>query len=360
MNINKLEVGAIYKNYKALCEVLNEPVRSGKSKKLQVEDWERFFSYSKSGHSFIITEIFDNPTEKIDLRSQGNRRVKYIDKIERLILDLLAQEENKGQIFLSKNKLLRELKMVSGNYSLGKIKPFKLSKMLNIDIKEISDFYESSDGMLKRNLIAALNSLQDQSLIFWRDALTVCQLEIEEGDKYSLKAIKSETKDEYGDEMVKFGVEHPKQKLNYRKATLDEIKLITSVQRDILKKYDCDKISEIFKRNKQNEFYKEVRDILFDKANIFFYYNSFEIFSNKEHIIEEWKLQEKEIVQQELNDSVFTRIQDNTEKRHEDAPRKYEESKKDKYNMRMSKGYVLNGSTLNYMLIKHDVYSMDL
>lgn len=31
------------KNYKMLCELLEQEVKNGKSKKLQLEDWKRYF-----------------------------------------------------------------------------------------------------------------------------------------------------------------------------------------------------------------------------------------------------------------------------------------------------------------------------
>ena len=67
MNINSLELKE-YKNYKILCSVLEDKVKTGKSKQLQQEDWKRYFKWDKKGHKFIITEIYDKPKEKIDGR----------------------------------------------------------------------------------------------------------------------------------------------------------------------------------------------------------------------------------------------------------------------------------------------------
>ena len=77
INTNALKTNQTFKNYKELCEYLDEPIKTGKSKQLQLKDWERYFSYEKEGQKFIITEIFDTPTEKIDKRTNGNRS-KYV------------------------------------------------------------------------------------------------------------------------------------------------------------------------------------------------------------------------------------------------------------------------------------------
>ena len=77
---NKLHTNDIFKNYKELCECLGEPVKNGCSKKSQMKEWERYFSYRKEGNKFIITEVFDTPKDKTDNRvnnySRNNKNVK--------------------------------------------------------------------------------------------------------------------------------------------------------------------------------------------------------------------------------------------------------------------------------------------
>lgn len=76
MNIENLKVGISYKNYKSVCDLLGEPINSGKSKQLQLKNWKRFFSYEKDGIKFIITEVFNIPLDKKDGRGKGNNKVK--------------------------------------------------------------------------------------------------------------------------------------------------------------------------------------------------------------------------------------------------------------------------------------------
>lgn len=77
---NKLHTNDIFKNYKELCECLGEPVKNGCSKKSQMKEWERYFSYRKEGNKFIVTEIFNTPKNKTDNRvnnySRNNKNVK--------------------------------------------------------------------------------------------------------------------------------------------------------------------------------------------------------------------------------------------------------------------------------------------
>lgn len=67
----KLKPNQIFKNYKELCNFLNEPVKTGKSKQLQLKEWERYFSYKKDGIKFIIIEVCDSPQEKL-IKTGGN------------------------------------------------------------------------------------------------------------------------------------------------------------------------------------------------------------------------------------------------------------------------------------------------
>lgn len=57
-------IGQKFKNYKELCDYLKEPVKTGKSKQLQILNWGRYFEYEKDGHKFIITDVYETPKEK--------------------------------------------------------------------------------------------------------------------------------------------------------------------------------------------------------------------------------------------------------------------------------------------------------
>ena len=81
LNTNNLKSNQTFKNYKELCNFLNEPIKTGKAKQLQLKEWERFFLFLKEGQKIIITEIFDIPKEKIDKRANNkggnnNKNVK--------------------------------------------------------------------------------------------------------------------------------------------------------------------------------------------------------------------------------------------------------------------------------------------
>ena len=74
MKIENLKEGLIVKNYKEMCLLLGEEERTGNSKISQLKEWKRHFGFYKEGNKFIITEIYDEPKNKEDGRSEGNNK----------------------------------------------------------------------------------------------------------------------------------------------------------------------------------------------------------------------------------------------------------------------------------------------
>ena len=67
----------VVKNYKEMCKLLEEKEKSGgDSKKCQLKNWKRFFTWENQGQKFIIKEIYDEPLQKEDGRSKGQIRIK--------------------------------------------------------------------------------------------------------------------------------------------------------------------------------------------------------------------------------------------------------------------------------------------
>ena len=73
INTSCLEVGQTYRNYKEICDAIKALPTSSDSKVSQLKNWERYFSWEKKGHKFIIKEIYDKPkplpTDKRTLRT---------------------------------------------------------------------------------------------------------------------------------------------------------------------------------------------------------------------------------------------------------------------------------------------------
>lgn len=368
INLSKFSVGQIIKNYKVFCELLGEEVKSGsKGKQYQMKEWERYFNFTKSGQKFIIQEIYTEPKPKIDNRG-GNNKIKYIEIIERLILDLLVQSKKKGHIFLSKNKLLRELTMVNVNYAECKKRIPKLSQFMSIDEQNILEFYDSAGRTLEGNLESALNSLDRQSLIQWSKVKTVVFVnsKFETNNQNSVKHQAYKDFDEFGEEINKYDAKHITQQTRPRKATKEETQLILKVEKEAMNRLEVKDKSEVIKIGKWDRFQKDVKETLLDEANIAFYYNSYEIICNEEHIFMQWKMlerQEKKDCKETLNSNVADRIKGNMNKRHDKAVYKIESPlgifADIKSKRRANSEYMKDNEQLVDTLIKSDAKSIN-
>lgn len=341
MDLSKIQPSMIVKNYKEMCRKLSEPVLAGNSKKAQLKEWERYFRYHKEGNKFIIDDIYKEPKPAVDNRGYG-----FTEHIEKLILDLLAQDQNNGMLFFPKYILLRELKMINGNYAYCKQNTLKLSLFLNINKDDIHEFYESADSTLIGSLESALNKLKKKSLVSWTQVKTICFAEGKviknnSGD-YKVKEV-FKGHNQYGEEMYEYELsQHVSHKR--REVTDEEDQLIIFTEREVMKAMGCKDKQEVVKFGKWEEFTKTVKMILMDRANIEYYYDSYKIIFNEVHILEELEEIERADQQAALNKAVKTKIMNNAENRQKDA---FNSPLSDKnYIRRTSENYLSNQSKL--------------
>ncbi len=148
------------KNYKGLCSLLEEKQKTGEAKQIQLGNWQRYFSYSKQGHKFIIEEIFDIPKEKVDGRSQGNHSLftkDIADNMLRAIYSGAAERMNAG------SKWLKIVGLANDNYGARKDIP-QLSSCDTLK-PTLDDFYYYGAGAaVKSYLQSALNYLEKNNL----------------------------------------------------------------------------------------------------------------------------------------------------------------------------------------------------
>lgn len=241
----QLQVGQVVKNYKEMCRILEQEIVSGKSKQLQIKDWERYIKYSKQGHKFIIDEIYDE--EIINAETRGRKSI-YGDAIQLLILDLLGYKN--GKITISKSKLMNTLGMTNENYSLGRSNLNKLSKYLNMDVSFIYDFYNVNNSNFANIIKTALNDLESKRVIHYT----------------TIKKLK------------------PIDSVQNRTATEFEIVQIMEIEKEVLISLGYKDMINVRKSKDWNKFKLEVKDRLSQKTNIEYYYNAYEIIINEKFI----------------------------------------------------------------------------
>ena len=118
MNLNNLSNGQVVKNYKTMCEILEEPYMGGKSRVIQLDKWRLYFDYSKDGVKFIINDIYtqektnklkqaldDVKRNKIENRKKETQRKKDLEKKEK---EQKREEKRKERERLEREKLEKE------------------------------------------------------------------------------------------------------------------------------------------------------------------------------------------------------------------------------------------------------------
>lgn len=94
MNIDNLEVGKTYKNYRTICCILGEEEKTSDSKIAQLKEWNRFFKWEQIGRAFKILEIIDMVFPKPKIRRKKNS--KYSEILYPIIIDMLYRESLKN------------------------------------------------------------------------------------------------------------------------------------------------------------------------------------------------------------------------------------------------------------------------
>ena len=102
MKIENLKVDMEFKSYRALCEFLEEPVKTGNAKKAQLKKWQECFTWSNIGNKFIITDIkvvhSDNGLSLIKNIIKDNEGEQWTTFTDTNILHLRLQEEMEIEI----------------------------------------------------------------------------------------------------------------------------------------------------------------------------------------------------------------------------------------------------------------------
>jgi hypothetical protein len=353
MELTKLSAGQSIKNYKELCNILGLEVREGDSKKSQLKDLERYFSYHKQGHKFIIDKIYDKPIEK-----PTNIKIKYIDYIVTLILDLLAQANPIGQLFVSKNRLLQELKMVNHNYIYCKYNPIRLSQIINVDIQDIEEWYESTDATLERNLESALRKLRSRALVDWQKSMTLRTV-IDDTNKKLISRKLEAGYNDYG-EMTYIYEKTKDGRIKHIKADKDQREMILKLEYDAMLQLNCSNKQELIKYGKWHEFKHILHEVLLKEYGIDSYYDSYDVVWNRDRIVEEYERAEKlllnsgirMITHEELNKNVQKQINQNAENRHKRAMES--DTGKEYIIRRIQYGYVKGQKTITSIVIDKD------
>lgn len=246
LEISKLEVGMVVKNYKAMCELLGCKSKgtSSNGKNLQLKKWKRYFDFEKQGHKFIITKIYEQPLPDTDART--TRKGTYIKYIEPLLVMYLTCTNERR---FNKGKLYSILGMVNTNFSWLCSKPTKgimqkriVEHTLDVTDFDLMDFAKRTESKLTEILITSLKSMERRNVI-----------------KYDMEYIVCDSNDKY------------------RTAKEDEACLIVQAQEQVISSMGYRNFADIKLFNKVKEYNSNLNDLLFEKYGYKKFYSQFNI-----------------------------------------------------------------------------------
>lgn len=208
------------KNYNQLCELLQIEKKSGNTKISQLNELNQYIDYTKKGHKFMINKVYDIP--KIDISTNS----LYINIINKLIVDLMAQEYKKGKriLIITNNKIAEYCNMFNSKYLEFKYNQTDLSDELLIPIDNIEEFYNLTSDKFNKAIKNTLKTLEDRKIIFWSKIRIICYESISEDKIYN------------------------------RYATDTEITIIDNIDKETMLSLGCESMQEILKYGKYKEY----------------------------------------------------------------------------------------------------------
>lgn len=346
MQIDKLQQGMEFKNYKTLCEFLEVKPKTGEAKQIQLAELGRYVEFHKVGNKIIVDEVLKVAIEKIDKRKDKNKKsnnAKYSNDIQALIISLLASAEDK-EVNLPVNRILRVLNMVNDNYADARRSIPKLSEITAVPESFCYQFFNDNGTNLKKKLATALRGLRNRALVIAEESVFVCVLaqtiEINNFGDLKVKPInKKQSAIEY--------------RRVHREATREEKQLILRTEELVLEEFKSSTIQYVFATGRFQEFQKRVNSILLEKSNIEYYYDSYKITCNKDSIeralIKQLEQEEKERIANNLNNNISKMISNYAVTTHSRA------NKKEKLNaidiLHSDINYIDHMNTLNNIVI---------
>lgn len=299
-----LTVGMVIKNYKELCKLIGWEVRNGKSKKIQMSDLERFCSFHKEGNKIIIDEVYKEPVEKINKRINGNNTI-YREKIQNLIIDMCStneveKAEDERVIHMSMTKMMSRFNMINDNYLIGRNNMEELSKLKEIPIETLYDFYDSSFSNAKQNILRALDNLQNRFLINY---------------KQNIMLILRDGRSRIANDL--------------------DIIFITQAESEVSEEMGVKNKRELFLQRRWNEFRTRVSNRLSNNTDIYGYYNVVTIYTGSKFRNMILDTEKKREMAKELNKSMAISVLNSAKRRHENSLSKNKHLDSSKYrNMR--------------------------
>lgn len=201
----------VVKNYKVMCDLLDEEISAGDSKKAQINRWKRYFDFHRDGQHYVIDEIYDEPFTTDDARKR--REGLYVKYIELLLLEFLSRQQD-YKVTVGNKEMYRILGMTNDRYDIrnklgtkrgnevirqtimNNEDEFVFSDFPMVSSFDVNNFYFRAEQKLNKILYSALRSMKNRCLIDYKKVNIIARpdpdtnnLEFRESNAYEDKLI---------------------------------------------------------------------------------------------------------------------------------------------------------------------------
>ena len=222
-------VGQVFKNYEEFCKAIKIKAKtSGNSKKLQVQRIKEVVDFKIEGRKkIIITAIKESD-------KRGYNAITYSRLISNALIIILYENNEKGFYYTTKMDLLVSLGLLNKNFSKCRANANTIAYHLDIPKLVLINFFKTNvdrvNATLKYNVEKFLNEINEENEYY-------CEL-----NKGFIRLCFNVGKED---------------KVRYRLATEQEVKLIDECEKEVLKELDIDTREELQYRDKWNTFITE-------------------------------------------------------------------------------------------------------
>lgn len=282
IDTSKLEPGMKVKNYKELCELLGVKPTTGEAKKKQLNNFNKYFTYNRSGHAYIIKEILEKPvlfSTPIPRRDRRKKKPKniYIKFVELILMQYLTNKSNNGKIESTKIEIFKLLGLVNYKFNVKTyendfIRTYKDLPNINKNLQHVkSKAYKKMDSILH----TALHSLSNKRII---TTMPVYYIMLE--DDYTHEAREG------------------------------EIKTILQIEYEIMQELEVREYWEIFAKDLNNKFYERFNEEI-NEYGWKYVNRKIKIIFNNTIIVKEIKRTELELQKMLLNEEFVEYMKEN-------------------------------------------------
>lgn len=226
VHYEKVEKGMEFANYKVLALFIGDEVATGsKNKKLQLQEWDRWFEYEKEtgGNKIMITQ-----TKKDVIRQLDEVAIKPL-----LYMLLLKYAKNNKlsthRLYFSRHVLLKELKMVNTNYIKNKGMKLGIAKFFDMSVPMVEDYLNNAKSSLGGKLNTSAMKLSGVTTLD-----TYCVWEWDNDDKKNATS---------------------------RDISEKESKCLRAFERDLLQELDVASLNRL-QGDKRNKYYEDLHKLM--------------------------------------------------------------------------------------------------